>query len=178
MLIYAAYPVLGYDQKPPWVGLLEQHIKGKGHVLYQPTDDGSTLGSKAFVDMMQRKPYPTRGLHLSEDLARPYDEVKDVFNCDYIHDMIVFRDQYVLLRSDLVIVDGNNPSYGGVPMIAMLAQQVEVPLVLVSNRTVPSPWMRTAADMVSSQDTLPKVFDLVSLSVGRRRAAITATDKC
>jgi len=162
MLIYASHPILGYQEEPAWVQSVSDHVSKKQHVLYRPRKPFSDMmQNKFFVEAMQKEPRPyVTQFGVPSDVVVPLEQLIDDFERDDLHDILVFRDLYVLSRADLIIIDGNNPTYGGTAMETMLASQIGVPSILVSDRTVPGPWMRSFTDMTTSSHEVLKIVDM------------------
>lgn len=159
-LVYAAIPE-GYNFTPSWVqALLDMEV---GQVVYVPTytyEEVDRVNEGKFLPLLgEEDPEIIHSiLGFSKEIAKSYTAVDQRFFSSPLVSSVVFQDLYVLVRADVVVVDGNNPSFGDVGQVALYAKLLGIPVILVSDLVTTSPWLSTVSTVTSSGEGLPNVL--------------------
>ena len=147
-LVYLSFPLLGVENKPDWVDpvKLNPTSRKEGWGFYDPWHPMKEQDA-SLRELLGRPPAPTfrdnqRALKLDVDLFKSPAEVAQRFmdadvSCRI--ENVTFRSLYVLLRSDIVLIDLSSPSYEG-HMDLLYAHLGNVPSIGITDRFVSSPW--------------------------------------
>lgn len=143
-LIYTSYPYIGsYHQIPAWIQLL---MAAKRNV-YLPSVP--LLKQKELLDILHEQTpkelFKTLWLPLGMDqtLEEPLDEAKVErmleSTINQLSHNLCWKHQYMLIRSDLVMVDLDLPSYGEVAVDVMIASALQIPIIGVCAKIFQAP---------------------------------------
>lgn len=160
------YPVFGFPSAPAWVSEVKGTAAG---AFLDPREPFSTDLLSALDKPLgkRRAQLVRRFTALPSELQQPIQQVpQDYFLRDSLVDVVVFRNLYVLLRADLLILDANNVGIPGETFVlATWAQILGIPILTVSDQVVVHPQVRHMSSGVVSSHTVPY---MASKLVGRR----------
>ena len=95
-------------------------------------------------------------------LSSTPEAVEEFIRCDD-HDLssqILFKDLFLLIRSDIVVADFNNPSAGSAQEI-LYAHLMDIPILGISYRSSVSPWLQNRAVAVAAPKNADDIIRLV-----------------
>lgn len=151
MLIYCAYSNLDEAEPPDWVVKLRDNptMRASRWTLYEPFH--------GFAGNVERQARLMAELADPGRLRKPEGDLKlDPMLFEPLTTQVMgrmqagdggptidvpFKNLYVLLRSDIVLVDLNVPSHGGKAQEVLYAYLLGVPVVGVAHRFILSPWL-------------------------------------
>lgn len=153
-LIYMSYSLMDQASKPDWVDKLKDNpmvVKEKWS-LYDPSlgfngnfeagfytaavlSDNSRVNKQAYESQKSLRLDPA----LFSDLGKVINRIKAADGAPSID--LPFKDLYVILRSDIVLVDLNTADHGERSQEVLYAYLFGIPVVGVAHRFILSPWM-------------------------------------
>jgi hypothetical protein len=153
-LIYLSYPLMDKDTKPDWVEKIKVNpmVQKEHWALYDPMlgfsgnfesgiymaaflSDNTRLSEHAKANQKELRLDPA----LFGDLGTVLRRVKESDERPSID--LPFKNLYVLLRSDIMLVDLNDPDHGERSQEVLYAYLFGVPVVGVAHRFILSPWV-------------------------------------
>jgi len=167
-LIYAAYDYYESETQPSWVRILQETFPEA--ILYDPgqplaeqdlnEDTLADIPCVASPEVLQLLRFPP---HLAasvreEGVPAALAEAQNMAKGGYVASILAVN-HYLLVRSSLVVVDGDAAFSSGPSVDLVLATQLGIPTVLVCNRTIQPPWLLAYADV---SVTTPKLVKLVA----------------
>ena len=173
-LIYASYPLLDQDGIPDWVGKLAGNpvARREKWVVYNPAlgltgnlegnlvmaavlSDDTRLSLLAARNRQQLKLDPM----LFESFGKIVQRLRAADEAPTLD--VSFRNLYVILRSDIVLVDLDRLGHGEPSQEVLYAYLSGVPVVGIAHRFMLSPWM---ADKLSAV-IFPRTSDEIARQV-------------
>jgi hypothetical protein len=162
-LIYATYDLAG--GRPSWL----DDLRRKGWLVFDPFQALDTQEELySLTDVLRRTsslldPGELETLGLNPLLCADFDttvkakdgilSVEPEANAGY-YEALQDRNYYALVRSSLVLADGDSAGQSDVSTDLLLARQMRIPAVLVSHRCTIPPWLRTYSDVVTDSKRL------------------------
>jgi len=157
-LIYCAYPIIDQDTVPEWVGATRAHplVRREGWSLYSPAegfvDNFGNVPLAAALSRAEPAQVAVRNqeaLKLDPGLFMSIGEVVHRIKAsdEAPTTDVSFKDLYVIIRSDIVLVDLDRMDHGERSQEMAYAYLCGVPTVGIAHRFIFSPWV---ADKISS----------------------------
>jgi len=163
-LIYASYDYYDSSTRPTWVSNVANIFPDVA--LYDPLQGLEGQIEALETALSTRTRNADWGVHLATlgfpiDISTPWDFFKEKLpqigakaQQGYFNSLLLCN-QYVLVRSTLVIVDADTVFQGSPSVDLLLASQLNIPTIMVCNRTVQPPVMLSYADVSISTAKLP-----------------------
>ena len=174
-IIYMAYDYYETPDPPYWSGVIRDTFPDVA--VYDPAQ--SLLGIEGTLQesTVSIGPEALHLLGLPPALRLPWDEAKaELLEHETLAQRghvpsILAHSHYVLIRSSLVLVDGD-AAFQGSPMgDLVLASQLGIPTILVCDRTIQAPYFLAYADVsVASRKVVQLVATMLSSVIKRSNA--------
>jgi len=157
-LVYCAYSILDQIEPPDWLGKLAANktVVNQGWGLYDPAlgfmANSQNPAVAAALSHDRKIPHKIAEAHevlrLDPKLFAPLGDVAARMSAaDRFPSIDVsFKHLYVLLRSDVVLVDLTVPSHGGKYYEALYGHLFGKPVIGISHRFILSPWVAQRCD--------------------------------
>lgn len=152
-LVYCSYNLIDQDATPDWVDkfIANPLVQKEKWAVYNPINGfggnlESNLALPAALSIGSVPEAVVRGyktLKLDPMLLEPLGTVLSRLRAADESPSIdvAFKSLYVLLRSDIVLVDLNQPGHGEASQEVVYAYLSDIPIVGVAHRFILSPWM-------------------------------------
>lgn len=181
MLIYASFPITGYEEKPKWVLSIRNSLQ-PCEMLYDPSlPIQSQFSQESFIRHLEMTVpqevisslFKNRSEGFPLWLSSPISDhiVKEALaSCDSESEAdFIFREIYVILRSNILLADLSNPSFGGVSSSILFARLLSIPIIGLTYRFHVSPWMFQELSAMVFARKIPEI-----LSIARAMARRTS----
>jgi hypothetical protein len=161
-LITTSYPNNVFLTKPNWIDILKEnsYIKSNSIAVYDPSqaliDNEDNL---RIIEALSRS--LSSNITVKQDVGKPFDEVKDILfrsNDTLYSSEIEFQSQYIISRSDLLIVDLNEPSYGRSIVDICYANSVNVPVIGILHKCVIDPLVQSRVNALVSINSIDDII--------------------
>lgn len=153
-IIYASYPLVDQDTAPDWVAKVAGNaVVGRERwVVYDPALglSGNVEANPSLAGMLtdvsrlsQQAQAGCQQLRLDPRLFDPFASILGRLRAaDQTPTLdVTFRNLYILLRSDIVLVDLDFVGHGEPSQEVLYAYLIGVPVVGIAHRFILSPWM-------------------------------------
>jgi len=179
--LYCCHAILDQTEEPDWVEKLSNHplLQQERWALYRPTlgfieqlNGNTTLLASLSRSIELSEPIRT-ALKLDPDLLEPLGKVVGRLERSDHHPSldVAFKRLYALLRSDIMLVDMNEPDHGCRSQEVMYAYLSNVPIVGIAHRFILSPSMVGRVGTV----IFPRTSDEIVRQVLAHDHKVTAT---
>lgn len=173
MFIYASFPMLGYTTKPLWVDELKNNtfVKSQNWVVYDPTilighqNDVIDYIPKSNINKIALEHHKL--LKLNElSLSNSPEAIQQLQRSDtgQLSSDIVYKDLFLLMRSDVVLVDLNKKSAGGTPQEVLYAHLLNIPIIGISHMPSVSPWMHYRIPVIANPKNIDDLIKLITIA--------------
>jgi len=150
-LIYCSFNLVDSDGPPDWISKLKVNpvVRQEKWSIYNPYMSFSeNVGADATILTLLNDPQriakaDPKALKLEPDLFKGLQDVMPRITASDSSASIdvAFKSLYVILRSDLVLVDLNSPGHGEASQEIMYAYLFGIPVIGLAHRFILSPWV-------------------------------------
>jgi hypothetical protein len=165
-LIYLSSSMMDQSREPTWFPMIMNHplARAEGWVFYNPW---RLLREQPLVAKIIFEREPCKRLLTNYETLKLDSELLSILNdklalrldsADRTNTTsdLVLKDLYVLIRSDVMVVDLDVPSHGGKSQETYIASLGDIPIIGVTSRFVLTPWLLRLVDVLvptSAQDS-------------------------
>lgn len=181
--VFLSYVVTDQNQIAAWIPELVSRTEGD-LIFYDPWRTvAEQLASPLFMETLSRSSCAPRAAEHCDALKLDADLFKDPVSVGQRLQMsdtattidFAFKDLYVLLRCDLMLVDFSTPAQGSRSQEAMYAHLANIPIIGISSRFILHPWFMNVAKVIVKPD-VSEIITQIDLIPKRAWASSAPTD--